>query len=617
MPVARSYPGVYIQEIPSGVRTITGVATSITAFIGRALSGPLNQPVTINSFGDFERIFGGLWVSSTLGFAVRDFFLNGGSRAIIVRLFHPYYPTRNDRTKVITAASSLAAVIGALSAPPPAILSAVQAAVDAANVSAAAQGPAVALAVQRIGQAAVNAATPAAVLPSVVVAAVNTARDTLTPNTRTRWSLKTLQPDDTTAGADVVLEAKYDGTYTSQYKVVITPVTGDVRPSIIARYGGGANDWANITINDGIGASPGILETFQNVTLVDSERRLDRVLENESNLLRVDPLTTWPGTPNHLNSKTSANPNYSPISGEVISDGTDLVTTDLTGLGAKGGLNALEYADLFNLLCVPPLTSGVALDASLCDALIDMCQRRRAIFLIDGPWADVATAISAGSIGSASKNAAVYFPRLRQPNPLRSNLVEDFAPCGAVAGVIARTDAARGVWKAPAGLDAALNGVPQLSLNLNDQESGQLNQKGINALRSMPAAGRVIWGTRSRVGADGLASEWKYLPVRRTALYIEESLYRGTQWAVFQPNSETLWSQLRLSATNFMQDLFRQGAFAGQTPQDAYFVRCDSSTTTQSDINQGVVNIIVGFAPLKPAEFVIISLQQMAGQSVT
>jgi phage tail sheath protein FI len=195
--------------------------------------------------------------------------------------------------------------------------------------------------------------------------------------------------------------------------------------------------------------------------------------------------------------------------------------------------------------------------------------------------------------------------------------MENFAPCGAIAGVIARTDSTRGVWKAPAGLEASLKGVPALSVPLTDMENGELNPLGINCMRAKPAAGRIVWGSRTLEGDDRLGSEWKYLPVRRVALYIEESLYRGTQWAVFEGNDEPLWSQIRLNLGSFMHNLYRQGAFQGKMPADAYFVKCDGESTTQADINLGIVNVIVGFAPLKPAEFVIISIQQKAGQLAT
>jgi phage tail sheath protein FI len=200
------------------------------------------------------------------------------------------------------------------------------------------------------------------------------------------------------------------------------------------------------------------------------------------------------------------------------------------------------------------------------------------------------------------------------PDSLRENNAAEFVPCGVVAGIWARTDTQRGVWKAPAGQDAGLRGVTQLAYKMTDGQNGNLNPIGVNCLRTFPITGNVVWGARTLEGADRLASEWKYVPVRRTALFIEESLYRGTQWAVFEPNDEPLWAQLRLNIGAFMQNLFRQGAFQGSSAREAYFVKVDNETTTQNDINLGIVNIIVGFAPLKPAEFVVIKIQQIAGQ---
>ncbi|MGX2041069.1 phage tail sheath family protein [Methylocaldum sp. MU1018] len=287
-------------------------------------------------------------------------------------------------------------------------------------------------------------------------------------------------------------------------------------------------------------------------------------------------------------------------------------------------MHALEQAGLFNLLCIPPY-KGDDVELNLLAAAAAYCEERRAMLLVDSPssWTskDAAregfTKPEDSYPGIPSKNAALFFPRLKQPNPLRDSQSEEFVPCGAVAGVFARTDVQRGVWKAPAGMEATLVGVPQLSVNLTDAENGELNPLGINCLRAFPIIGRIVWGSRTLQGADQLASEWKYIPVRRTALFIEESLFRGLKWVVFEPNDEPLWAQIRLNVGAFMHNLFRQGAFQGQTPREAYFVKCDSETTTQNDINLGIVNIVVGFAPLKPAEFVIIKLQQMAGQIQT
>jgi phage tail sheath protein FI len=301
------------------------------------------------------------------------------------------------------------------------------------------------------------------------------------------------------------------------------------------------------------------------------------------------------------------------------SDGQTLDEPSFTG-AAKSGLFALDLADLFNILCIPPYEPGGEIDEVLISKAAAYCETKRAMFIVDPPAAwDTVEEVLDGlpDIGTSSKNAALYFPRIIEPNPLRENKLEQFVPCGAVAGIFARTDAQRGVWKAPAGLDATLVGVPQLVIALTNPENGQLNPVGVNCLRQLPAAGRVVWGSRTLQGNDRLGSEWKYVPVRRTALFIEESLYRGLQWVVFEPNDEPLWAQIRLNVGAFMNSLFRQGAFQGQTPREAYFVKCDKDTTTQNDIDRGIVNILVGFAPLKPAEFVVIKVQQIAGQIQT
>ena len=217
--------------------------------------------------------------------------------------------------------------------------------------------------------------------------------------------------------------------------------------------------------------------------------------------------------------------------------------------------------------------------------------------------------------GTGVVNAAVYFPRIRAVNPLNAEHVESFPPAGAIAGVLARTDAQHGVWKPPAGREASLRGVSGLARPLASEEVGELTRIGINCLREISPSRPVVWGARTAAGADSPASEWKYLSVRRTALLIEESLYRGTQWAAFEPNDEPLWATLRTSIGDFLHTLFRAGAFQGASPRDAYFIWCDRSTTTAADIGRGVVNILVGFAPLKPAEFIPLRIQLTATPS--
>jgi uncharacterized protein len=246
------------------------------------------------------------------------------------------------------------------------------------------------------------------------------------------------------------------------------------------------------------------------------------------------------------------------------------------------------------------------------------CQRRRAFMLIDAPatirsFGDAQTWAGSGAAPLRSRNSALFFPRLRAPDPLKNGVIGTFGSAGALAGLYARTDAERGVWKAPAGTTATIVGVTGLSYTLTDGENGALNPLALNCLRTFPVYGTVNWGARTGNGADVMADEYKYVPVRRLALFLEESLYRGTQWAVFEPNDEPLWAQIRLNLGAFMHTLYAQGAFQGRTPRDAYFVKCDKETTTQNDIDLGRVNIVVGFAPLKPAEFVIIQIQQIAG----
>jgi phage tail sheath protein FI len=166
-------------------------------------------------------------------------------------------------------------------------------------------------------------------------------------------------------------------------------------------------------------------------------------------------------------------------------------------------------------------------------------------------------------------------------------------------------------------VDAELWGITGLATVLNDQQGLPLNGQAINCLRSFPGRGFVVWGARTLAGSDALRSEYKYVPVRRTALYIEESLSRGLHWAAVEPNAEPLWAAIRTSANAFLHGLWRQGAFQGRTPLHAYFVKCDATTTTPSDVSAGVVNLLVGFAPLKPVEFVVLRIQQLAGHGPT
>ncbi|HTF91653.1 MAG TPA: phage tail sheath C-terminal domain-containing protein [Verrucomicrobiae bacterium] len=541
MPAAISYPGVYIEEIPSGVRTITGVPTSITAFVGRAWKGPMDEPVKINSAADYERTFGGLWRASTMSYAVRQFFSNGGSQALIVRVA--------DRSG---------------------------------------------------GDAAVAA--------------------------------------EIDLGGGTVLHAASFGTWGRNLIVTVDHHTKDensVTPPPDTNL-------FNLTIFDDPAkfldstkqGGSGARETFLNVSRdANSARFVGKILAEQSSLVRVATVgSARPAAAAVPATATSGHDGVSATAQNVAAAEVEGSETD------KTGIYALLKADIFNLLCIPPLTIVTAPStvpntvvdvpiASTWEKASKLCEERRALLIVDAPRSWTLNSASADypakKVGDFSaivrKNAALYFPTVRIPDPLQEGGLDDFAPCGIVAGVMSRTDAERGIWKAPAGIDASMRGVVGTSVlgvpvAMNDKENGDFNPLGINCLRSFPNVGHVVWGARTLEGADVLASDWKYVPVRRLTLFLEESLYRGTQWVVFEPNDEPLWAQIRLNLGAFMQTLFRQGAFQGKTPQEAYFVKCDRETTTQDDINRGVVNIVIGFAPFKPAEFVIIKIQQMAGQ---
>ena len=535
MPATLTYPGVYIEEIPSGEHTITGVATSITAFLGKALRGSTDDPVTITSFGDFERIFGGLHPDFTLGYAVRDFFANGGSQAIIVRL---YKAVPNKASK---------------------------ASFDIPNLT---------------------------------------------------------------------LEAASEGAWGMQVRARVDkkPVSDPNLVAVAARLGVAPGDLFDLTVRDG---GTQVIETFLNLTTKESARRADRALKAESSLVRIAASLTLPSNtaPSaHSGALTDADvwtddnkstpAKTTPATARAV-DSAPLDLAAYTGSqSGKTGLYQLEKADLFNLLCILPDARGGDTPDDVYKEALGYCAKRRAMLIVDpkNAWtiSTVVTGVSQMNLnGDVARNGAIYFPRIKQADPNLDGQIDTFVPSGMIAGVMARTDAQRGVWKAPAGTDASLNGVTALQIEMTDAENGLLNPLGINCLRSFPIFGRIVWGARTLRGADAATDEYKYVPVRRFALFLEETLYRNTQWVVFEPNDEPLWSQIRLNVGAFMQDLFRQGAFQGNTPQEAYFVKCDSETTTQSDIDHGIVNILVGFAPLKPAEFVIIKIQQIAGQLAT
>jgi phage tail sheath protein FI len=304
---------------------------------------------------------------------------------------------------------------------------------------------------------------------------------------------------------------------------------------------------------------------------------------------------------------------------EIGSDGGGLRLEDYVGdERAQTGFHALDSVDVFNLMVLPN-EEGLDLMDVWGPASV-YCRQKRAFLLIDAPSKDWTKnsqpeiirnpGLVEGIRGRVQRpDAAIFYPWIQY---FKEGEERFMGPSGCVAGMIARIDSARGVWKSPAGIEADIRGISGLEVDLSDGENAELNKIAVNCIRRFPA-GIVNWGVRTMDGSDISSSEWKYIPIRRTALFIEESLYRGTEWVVFEPNDETLWSKIRVSVGAFMMDLFHRGAFQGAAPDKAFFVRCDSGTTTQDDRKRGIVNFEVGFAPLKPAEFIIIRIQQIAG----
>ena len=362
----------------------------------------------------------------------------------------------------------------------------------------------------------------------------------------------------------------------------------------------------SLTVKDTLTTSCEIFHNLSNNQ--NDERFIGDILNKYSNLIRVSRYISKEKRPPKGRFKLVKN---------SASDGKYSLADNII-VGKRGasstGMYSLKAPNEFNMLCIPPYNKNNVTSKSVYVKALEYCESRGAILIVDSSdkWT-AATDIEKEFGDLRSPNAVLYFPRIKAPDPLKEDSsLRSFVSSGGVAGVIARTDATRGIWKAPAGIEATLVGVSTLTVMLTDNEIDILTKKGVNCLKKNGVGGIIVGGARTMSSED--KAQWKYLPIRRTALYIEESLYRGTQWVVFEPNDESLWSKIRLNVSAFMIDLFRKGAFEGSTPDKAFFVKCDKETTSQDDIDRGILNIVVGFAPLKPAEFVIIKIQRLAGQ---
>ncbi|MEH6404576.1 MAG: phage tail sheath C-terminal domain-containing protein [Sneathiella sp.] len=772
MPVAVSYPGVYIQEVQGGARAIASVPTSVAAFVGYTGRGPTNTPIRMFSYADFERAFGGLAAGSPLSYAVNHFFLNGGSTAWVVRVaagdapatvgmltapggavtltatarssgewgnnlrLRVDYNTSNPAStfnltvnelveqagRIVVARSeahrnlsmnsqsanyaldavldasdlitlqSLAAPIGGSGTSESDILSLTDlnlldddhrrlaisvdgssffefdlfglggAPVDASlndrldAVAALITNNVLALDASFAGFACVRGPNDDTLLATAGSTGEESSVRFAQASVRRATNILKLGTGNGGREVDAAAVARPAQTGTAGGRITTFPTLPDPTSMTITLADAATNAIAaqTVTFHDTAAIPP----VFAPTTLEEARTQIENALRGSSRaefsradvaitdnalvitsggdgfsnrlicsgsgadlLFLVDPAAIGGDPAAILNISTyrmgSSLSSQAMTSGTLGDDGTAPTLIDIQGSRAqKTGLYALEDADIFNILNIPGIS-----DVGVLSNAITYAEERRSMIIVDTPSNIQTFSDARGWINDPAnsslrhKNAVTFWPRVAIADPLKNNRLTTFSNSGVMAGLFSRMDAARGVWKAPAGIEARLRGVQALEYELTDPENGVLNPLGLNCLRTFPVIGSVSWGARTMVGADTLASEWKYVPVRRLALNIEESLYRGTQFVVFEPNDEPLWSQIRLTVGSFMHNLFRQGAFQGSTPRDAYLVKCDATTTTQADIDLGIVNILVGFAPVKPAEFVIIQIQQMAGQS--
>lgn len=792
MPVAVSYPGVYIQEVPSGVRTITGVSTSIAAFFGRTQKGPINKAVRCLSYSDFLREFGGGHPLSELGTSAKQFFDNGGTDCYIVRLAHnaqkanitlknlagvvpgvnvltvmakdagtwgnnlrlavDYNTSNPDETfnlyimqeeggeiiknetflnlsmnplssryavNFVTQSSKLVDVqlavgfdiqstpqvgysesrrpmgatftairdeLNALIYTPPAASASSKFDISVNGGPYTAidirSNPVALLATTKGGlegeiAARINPLLPAGITVGCTLDEIDagTGICVLRINSAcaNNLSVRIRRATANDLAGALMLGIEQGGIETTRF--------ANHRPVPTATYfSGPINDLAKllqsaITAFTFVGAPapnsvafnvplPNILETtgagnrwFKDALFSAVNNHCDGVREKLQLIAkRINETPSAPVTVEvwgyhlALKPKTGVLNTAYPLTSAATNlagsfttnvrqyalgnigtgtfqngagaigkddDGTPLTVPDYTGSALDHtGFYALDRVDLFNLMLIP---KDDDIDESEYQQLFGpatiYCASKRAFLLLDAPtsWTNgekmEADAAKVNSLraGIVKDHSALFYPRLKFSD---SGIIKPIGPSGMIAGLMARTDSQRGVWKAPAGIEADLRGVLDVELNMTDGENGVLNKLGVNCIRKFPN-GIVNWGARTLDGSDDFGSEWKYIPIRRLALFLEESLFRGTKWVVFEPNDEPLWAKIRMNLNAFMMSLFRQGAFQGSTPDKAFFVKCDGETTTANDRNLGIVNIQVGFAPLKPAEFVIISIQQI------
>ncbi|MCP4256643.1 MAG: phage tail sheath family protein [Planctomycetes bacterium] len=654
------HPGVYVEEIPSGSKPIEGVGTSTAAFVGYTTKGPIGEPELILKWDDYDVQYGGIRDTETtegdpMGFSVSAFFQNGGGKAYIVRITQDW---KKDDTPV---AFDAVKAVGYLD--DPSVTGDHGLEFTATNEGTWANGLVVRMSVSPISSdlydvqigrknddgeldvlesfsnVSIDPTNPLFiksvindVSEFVTVDRVAVASKTITSGsylgTSTSGDLDALTFALTLAGDDAArtLTIAIDGNQPITRIIPAGPYNdlGAVAKAIEDAVRSGTGSQENFTCVAGtvsgtkrLVLTSGTREAGSSVVIAPSGAPSPNIVET----LKLDVVNgaTQRTGQQSADAAWSGGAPEDTLSGGV--DGSQPLTDDYTDVFTK----FLKYRDI-NIICLPG--QAWASDGSgnpVIDAAIGHASKMKSrMVLVDPPLGtdtELETAKDVNDLTLPSKTYSVlYYPWVKVANPFYNAERNPGAPktvlvppSGFAAGMWAKTDGKRGVWKAPAGMETGLIGVAGLQWVVEDGEQDSLNPYGVNCLRKMPGAGHVIWGARTL--ATKADPEWRYVPVRRTAIMIEQSIYEGIQWAVFEPNDHRLWSALRGNIGNFMNGLFRVGAFQGEKASDAYFVRCGlGDTMTQGDIDAGQVIVIVGFAPLKPAEFVIVRIQQKVNQ---
>ncbi|MGB4873225.1 MAG: phage tail sheath subtilisin-like domain-containing protein [Candidatus Promineifilaceae bacterium] len=660
-------PGVYVEEIEAGPKPIEGVSTSTTGMVGMTARGPADGlPKLVTSFAEYRRRFGGYLDDAALDgyqylpYAVRGFFENGGKRVYIKRVL--------DTGTADTAGTAAAASppVGGIVTRLAQNATATATTIRLISLRGIENASTIDLSQTKNGTTTTESVTVASYTPGTktVTLTAALANDfeakytsvTITSIADPGTPLELEAADPGAWGNGIHVQVFHTSAASAAVQAIVTNVVANDTVQLSTGSGfyagaivefdlGQSKVYAQVTAVNGrsitvatpFGATTdldpdagttttmartcefrlvvsydGVTEDYDGLSLNDTTSRYyQTVINNVSTLVRVpstvvaDTTTEDPFTqPSAADGLTLALAGG--LDGSAPSD-ADYVGVD-NGPGQRTGIAALADIDEVSLVAAPGMVSQ-----TIQNALIAHCELLLDRFAVLDP--DYASNNALENIQDQrnlydTKYAALYFPNIKAFDPLTGGEIV-LPPSGHVLGLYAKTDIERGVHKAPA--NVVVGSITGLDLTINKGEQDILNPRNINVIRDFRASGRGyrVWGARC-LTSD---SQWKYVPVRRLFIFVEESLDEGLQWVVFEPNAEPLWARVRQSISNFLVRVWRDGALMGATPEEAYFVRCDRTTMTQDDIDNGRLIILVGIAPVKPAEFVIVRIQQYTAEA--